>query len=108
MLTWPVADSLFESSGIHGLGEIDYGAGMRLAELRIKHPRLTLFGNLDCGGALIFGSEDDVRCTVRENLEETGGIGHVAGCSNAVMPETPPANFVAMLDEIDRYSPAGS
>ena len=104
-VTWPVADSMYEKSGIHGLGEIDYGAGMRLGELRAKHPRLTLFGNLDCGGALIFGSEDDVRRTVREILDETGGVGHVAGCSNAVMPETPPENFLAMLDEIDRYKP---
>jgi hypothetical protein len=104
-VTWPVAESLFERSGIHGLGEIDYGAGMRLGELRRKHPRLALFGNLDCGGALIFGTEQDVRRTVRENLDETGGVGHIAGSSNAVMPETPPANFMAMLDEIDKYTP---
>ncbi len=104
-VTWPVAESLFGRSGIHGLGEIDYGAGMRLGELRREYPRLTLLGNLDCGGALVFGTEQDVRRTVRENLAETGGVGHVAGSSNAVMPETPPANFLAMLDEIDNYPP---
>ncbi len=104
-VTWPVAESLYEHSGIHGLGEIDYGAGMRLGELRQKHPRLTLFGNLDCGGALVFGTEQDVRRTVRENLDETGGVRHIAGSSNAIMPETPPANFMAMLDEIDKYTP---
>jgi hypothetical protein len=103
--TWPVADLLYERSGIHGLGEIDYGVGMRLGELREKHPGLTLFGNLDCGGALVFGSADEVRATTREILDDTGGIGHVAGCSNAVMPETPPENFMAMLEEIDRYTP---
>lgn len=104
-ITWPVAGSLYVSSGIHGLGEIDYGAGMRLGELRRQHPHLTLFGNLDCGGALVFGSEQDVRRTVREILDDTGGVGHVAGSSNAVMPETPPANYLAMLDEIDKYEP---
>ncbi|MBW7996372.1 MAG: hypothetical protein FVQ81_07375 [Candidatus Glassbacteria bacterium] len=106
--TWPVAESLFGRSGVHGYGEIDYGAGMRLGKLRREYPDLTLFGNLDCGGALIFGGEEDVRRTVREILDETGGLGHVAGSSNAVMPETPPRNYLAMLDEIDRYEPGAS
>ena len=104
-VTWPVADSLFGASGVHGYGEIDYGAGMRLGELRRKFPQLALFGNLDCGGELVFGTPEDVRARVRAILEETGGIGHVVGSSNAVMPETPPDNYLAMLDEIDRFRP---
>ncbi|MFH1069960.1 MAG: uroporphyrinogen decarboxylase family protein [Candidatus Glassbacteria bacterium] len=98
-VTWPVADSLLGKSGVHGYGEIDYGAGMRLGELRAKFPGLTLFGNLDCGGELVFGTPEEVRARVRSILAETGGIGHVVGSSNAVMPETPPQNYLAMLDE---------
>jgi len=102
-LTWPVADSLFGESGVHGYGEIDYSAGMRLNELRERFTKLTLFGNLDCGGALIFGTEQEVRAAVRENIEETGGIGHILGSSNCIMPETPVENYLAMLDEAARF-----
>lgn len=97
--TWPVAESLLRASGVHGYGEIDYGAGMRLDELREKFPELTLFGNLDCGGELVFGKPDYVRRRVREMVAATGGVGHVVGSSNAIMPETPPENYLAMLDE---------
>lgn len=101
--TWPVADSLFGESGVHGYGEIDYSAGMRLNDLRERFPELTLLGNLDCGGALIFGTEEEVRAAVRENIGQTGGIGHILGSSNTIMPETPPENYLAMLDEAARF-----
>ena len=101
--TWPVADLLFGKSGVHGYGEIDYQAGMRLAGLREKFPRLCLLGNLDCGGALVRETEQEVRQAVRDNLEETGGMGHIFGSSNSIMPETPPENYLAMLDEAASY-----
>ena len=101
--TWPVADSLFGESGVHGYGEIDYSAGMRLKDLRQRFPKLTLFGNLDCGGVLIFGTVEEVRAVVRENIRQTGGIGHILGSSNCIMPETPPENYLAMLDEAARF-----
>ncbi len=103
-VTWPVAGSLWGRSGVHAAGEIDYGAGMRLAELRKRFPRLTLFGNIDCGGVILTGGPEDIRRATRENLEETGGIGHIFGASNAIMPETPVENYLAMLDEADRYN----
>ena len=102
-VTWPVADSLWGQSGVHAAGEIDYGAGMRLAVLRQRFPRLILFGNIDCGGVILTGTSDQVRETVRRNLEETGGIGHIFGASNAIMPETPIENYLAMLDEADKF-----
>ena len=52
---------------------------------------------------MIFGTEEDVKAAVRENIEETGGIGHVLGSSNCIMPETPVENYMAMLDEAARY-----
>ena len=104
-VTWPVADSLFGASGVHGYGEIDYQAGMRLAELRERFPKLCLLGNLDCAGALVKGTAEEVRRDVRANLEETGGIGQIFGSSNSIMPETPPENFLAMLDEADCFRP---
>ena len=104
-LTWPLADSLFGASGVHGYGEIDYLAGMRLAEVRKRFPGLCLLGNLYCGGVLVKGTPQEVREAVRANLRETGGIGHIFGSSNAIMPETPPENYLAMLDEAARFQP---
>jgi hypothetical protein len=96
--TWKVADLLFAEAGCHGYGEIDYSAGMRLKDLRRAYPHLCLFGNIDCAGVLVKGTPDDVRRAVDENLRETAGLGHVLGSSNSVIYETPPANYLAMLD----------
>jgi hypothetical protein len=103
-VTWPVADSLWGRSGVHAAGEIDFGAGMRLAELRRSFPSLTLFGNIDCGGVILTGGQEDIRRATRDNLAETGGIGHIFGASNEIMPETPVENYLAMLDESDRFN----
>lgn len=95
---WPAGEILFEEAGCHGYGEIDYSAGMRLKDLRRAYPKVCLFGNVDCAGVLVKGGPDDVRGAVSENLAETGGIGHVLGSSNSVIFETPPDNYLAMLD----------
>ncbi len=104
--TWPVAESLFGKSGIHAYAEIDRGAGMRLNELRARFPRLTLFGNMDCGGALLTGTPSQVRAETREILEETGAIGHIFGASNLILAGTPTENYLAMLEEARAFTPA--
>lgn len=102
---WTVADLLFKDTGCHGYGEIDYSAGMRLKKLREAYPRLCLVGNIDCAGVLVKGTADDVRRAVDENLRETGGIGHVLGSSNSVLHETPPENYLAMVDAAKAWRP---
>ena len=96
--TWPIADMLFEESGVDGYGEIDRQAGMKLDELRARFGRLCLFGNVDCAAALTQGTVDDVRRATEQNLAETGGIGHVLGSSNSIVFETPPENLLAMFE----------
>jgi len=103
--TWKVADLLFDEAGCHGYGEIDYSAGMRLRDLRRVYPHLCLFGNIDCAGVLVKGTPDEVRRAVDDNLRETGGLGHVLGSSNSVIYETPPANYLAMLDAAKTWRP---
>lgn len=102
---WTVADLLFADAGCHGYGEIDYSAGMRLKQLREVYPRLCLLGNIDCAGVLIKGTADDVRRAVDENLRETRGIGHVLGSSNSVLHETPPENYLAMVETAKAWRP---
>lgn len=102
---WKAADLLFGDAGCHGYGEIDYSAGMRLKDLRQAHPGVCLFGNIDCAGVLVKGDVDDVRRAVDDNLRETGGIGHVLGSSNSVVHETPPENYLAMIETAKAWRP---
>lgn len=96
--TWPIADLLFVRSGADAAGEIDYQAGMRLSEMREKMPELVLVGNVDCAGPLVARTPDDVRAQTLECLEATGGMRHVMSASNMVMPGTPTANYLAMVE----------
>lgn len=94
---WPVADDLFGRSGVHAYHEIETVAGMDLRRLRETFPRLTLFGGIN-SATLHRGAPDDVRAEVRDALavaHELGGI--VVGCSNMIVPGTPPENFEAMM-----------
>ena len=105
--TWKAADLLFKEAGCHGYGEIDYSAGMRLKDLRRAYPGLCLFGNIDCAGELVRGGPEDVRRAVDENLRETGGLGHVLGSSNSVIYETPPENYLAMVEAAKGWGKTG-
>ena len=105
--TWKVADMLFTEAGCHGYGEIDYSAGMRLKDIRSAYPRLCLFGNVDCAGVLVSGTPNDVRRATADNLQETLGLGHVLGSSNSIVYETPPDNYLAMLDTARNWQSRG-
>ncbi len=102
---WKAADLLFREAGRHGYGEIDYSAGMRLKDLRWAYPHLCLFGNINCAGVLIKVTPQDVRRAVDENLRETDGVGHVLGSSNSVIHETPPENYLAMVESARDWRP---
>ncbi len=97
---WPVADALFGESGIDGYFEIDLKAGMVLSELRKRFPGLTLIGNIS-SWTLSRGTSDDVTREVLSCLETAKKYnGVVAGISNYVPPEAPPANVHAMLETL--------
>ncbi|MBI3971491.1 MAG: hypothetical protein HY332_09400 [Chloroflexi bacterium] len=97
---WPVADDLFGTEAVDGFFEIDRRAGMDLGELRRRFPRLTLIGNI-ASSTVHQGTVEQVVAETRSCLEEakrSGGI--IVGCSNYLMPGTPVANILAMLDVI--------
>jgi len=94
---WPVADDLFGASGVRAYYEIETTAGMDLRRLRETFPRLTLLGGIN-SATLHTGTPDDVRAEVREALaaaHEHHGI--IVGCSNMIVPGTPPGNVEAMM-----------
>ena len=97
---WPVASDLFGASGVDAYYEIDRRAGMDLATLRQRFPRLTLLGNIS-SHTLHVGARDDVIAETMSCLEaahEYGGI--IVGASNQIVAQTPIENVVAMLEII--------
>lgn len=100
---WPVAEGLFERTGIDGYFEIDRRAGMDLAELRRRYPRLRLMGNIS-SWTLSRGTPCDVREEVISSMEAARRHrGIIVGASNYVQPETPEANIDALLEAMERY-----
>jgi hypothetical protein len=86
--------------GIDGINPVDPSAGMDLAEIRRKYPRLILVGNVGAGHVLRFGTPDQVRQDVRRCLREAGNGGLMIQCGDGqVMPDCPLENVLAYLDE---------
>jgi hypothetical protein len=99
---WKVTDMLFLEAGLPGYGEIDHDAGMTAARVREKYPELVLWGNLS-GDLLRRGTVDEVYRHSIELLEASGGRRYFHGCSNTILPGTPPGNVRAMLRARDEF-----
>lgn len=94
---WPVAEDLFGNSGVDGYFEIDGRAGMDLAQLRERFPRLILIGNIS-SHTIHLGTKDEVKAeTLRcmKQAKECKGV--IAGVSNYFVPGTPVENVETML-----------
>ena len=97
---WPVAEDLFGASGVDCFYEIDRRAGMDLARLRTTFPHLTLLGGI-ASETLHLGTRAEVIQEVRSALavaKEHGSI--IVGCSNQIVPHTPPENIWAMMETL--------
>jgi uroporphyrinogen decarboxylase len=100
---WPVAEDLFGRSGVDGYYEIDRRAGMDLCELRRRFPHLTLLGNIS-SHTLHLGTRDEVIAETLSCIEESKRSGSIiVGCSNLIVPGTPPENVMAMIETIQRH-----
>ena len=104
---WPVIGDFLEGCGVDGYLEIDMQAGMDLGRLkRAWGGRFTLFGNMDCGTLLSFGTTEAIRTATRACLEagrEGSPGGHVFSASNAITASVPPGNYLAMVGEYRRF-----
>jgi|YNPNPStandDraft_1061719.scaffolds.fasta_scaffold180082_2 uroporphyrinogen-III decarboxylase len=77
---------------------------MDTAEIRRRHPHITLIGNIDVD-ALARGTPEQVRGLVRECFEKMGGTGRfMPASSNSVPHYADPGNVKAMFDEIRKYA----
>jgi len=97
---WPVMEEFLFSCEVDGYLEIDMHAGMDLGKLKeICRGRITLYGNLDCGNILSFGSQEDVRRHTRACLESgLGDGGHILCASNAITASVPLGNYLTVVN----------
>jgi len=97
---WPVIDDFLFGCEVDGYLEIDLHAGMDLRPLKqICRGRVTLYGNLDCGNILSFGSVEDVRQHTIACLEAgMGNGGHILCASNAITESVPLQNYIAVVN----------
>jgi len=101
---WPIAQELFVESGVDGYGEIDLQAGMKIAELKDRLPHLTLWGGVDCAGALVTGTPAEVAEETRHALEAGApGGGYILGSSNVIHSEVKTENFLEMVKTLQQY-----
>jgi len=101
---WALMDDLFGSTGIQAYGEVDREATMAVGAIHARFPGLIVLGNVS-SSVLSQGTEAQVREETRAGLEESQGLGYIAGPSNAVVHGTPARNVLAMVEEIERYRP---
>lgn len=96
---WPVIDDFLFGCEVDGYLEIDLHAGMEMGRLKeVCRGRVTLYGNLDCGNTLSFGSPEDVRRHTVACLEAgMGDGGHILCASNAITASVPMENYLAVV-----------
>ncbi len=59
-------------------------------------------GNLD--PAVLFAPEEEVRARVRRILDRAGGRpGHIFNLGHGILPNTPVANVLALVDEVHAH-----
>lgn len=93
---WTIADMLFVDARCQGFGEADRDAGMSVARLRERYPRLVVWGNMS-SAFLLRATAAEVREECKRIEEEAGGVGIFRACSNAIVTGTPAANVEALL-----------
>jgi len=98
---WPVTDMLFQDAGFPAYGEVDRDASMTVAAIRERYPDLIVWNNASAD-TLRRRSRAEAYDHAVQILEESDGRRYIHGCSNAILPGTPPENVVALFDARNR------
>ena len=92
--------------GVDLLNPIQVSAGKMADTVRLKREfvsRLSFCGGIDTSRVLPRGTADAVRAEVRCRIRDLApGGGYVAAAVHCIQPDVPPANVVAMCDEVAR------
>ena len=96
---WPVIDDFTTDCEVDGYLEIDTHAGMDLRRLKAACGKsITLFGGLECGNMLSFGSTEQVRQHTLDCIEAgLGDGGHILCAGNAITASVPLENYVTVV-----------
>jgi uroporphyrinogen decarboxylase len=101
----PIMEMLLGTGGIDGLHPIDPVAGLDIGEVKEQYgDRLCLIGSIDCGPLMMWGTKEQVRQAVKENIRKAGkGGGLIAASSHSIQSKTKPENYVEMVKAIREY-----
>jgi uroporphyrinogen-III decarboxylase len=73
---------------------------MRIPELQERYPNLTCWGNVSCR-LLRVGTPREVKELAMQIVEGCRRHGKlILGSSNAILPDTPPENYFAMIEAV--------
>jgi len=89
-------------AGVDALNPIEITAGMDLADLHRRYPRLVFAGGIDVSHLLPFGTPTQVRDAVVRAIEDTEGQ-ILVGSSTEVFDIVPLVNFLAMREAAMEY-----
>lgn len=87
------------AAGIDGLNPIEVLAGMDVAVIHRRHPRLFLCGGIDVSQLLPFGTPQQVRDAVRRAIEAAEGR-IMIGSSTELNNDVPLANYLALRETV--------
>ena len=101
----PIMELLLSSGGIDGLHPIDPVAGLDIGFMKEKYgDRVCLIGSIDCGPLMMWGTKEQVRQAVKENIKKAGrGGGLIAASSHSIQSKAKPENYVEMVKAIREY-----
>lgn len=102
---WEIINDYLAGCEVDGCIEIDSFAGMDLRQLKQGYgDRFTLYGNIDCGYLLSFGSPEEIRKNTIECIEAgLGNGGHILCANNAITKSVPPENYFSMINTYREY-----
>ena len=101
---YPIIDLLIEA-GMDCLNPIDPTAGMILAKVKKDYGnKISIMGNVNCAGNLVFGTKKDVEEEVKRCIEDGApGGGYILSSGNSITSEVKPENFIAMVKTAQRW-----
>jgi uroporphyrinogen decarboxylase len=88
--------------GIDILNPIETAAGMDIAEMHRRYPRLVFSGGIDVSNLLPFGTPQEVRDATVKAIEDSDGQ-ILVGSSTELQYAVPLENFLAMRQAVLDY-----
>jgi hypothetical protein len=100
---WDVLED-FKAAGIGGINPLEPLSKMYAGDVRKHYPDWILMGGIDVSQLLPFGTEVEVRATVRKTIDEAGAQGRLwLGSSTEIHPAAKLENVLAMWDEVEQH-----